>query len=191
MSAVWFSRIQSLKDELEQKSDELKDLTEKYLALLPQVDANTNLQALFDTHKYLSTFNDFLNSSLIYIFFRQENETRLADYQNQIEHLNRERASLLDEMQKSSASPLPSADTDKQTKVAMKLKRALQTFREKINRLVTDRPDLFTNIGEETSERLDHLISTLEHQATQMELLQTERNEMEAQLKNEIQELQG
>ena len=191
MSAVWFSRIQSLKDELEQKSDELKDLTEKYLALLPQVDANTNLQALFDTHKYLSTFNDFLNSSLIYIFFRQENETRLADYQNQIEHLNRERASLLDEMQKSSASPLPSADTDKQTKVAMKLKRALQTFREKINRLVTDRPDLFTNIGEETSERLDHLISTVEHQATQMELLQTERNEMEAQLQNEIQELQG
>ena len=115
----------------------------------------------------------------------------MADYQNQIEHLNRERASLLDEMQKSSASPLPSADTDKQTKVAMKLKRALQTFREKINRLVTDRPDLFTNIGEETSERLDHLISTLEHQATQMELLQTERNEMEAQLQNEIQELQG
>ena len=158
---------------------------------MPQVDANTNLQALFDTHKYLSTFNDFLNSSLIYIFFRQENETRLADYQNQIEHLNRERASLLDEMQKSSASPLPSADTDKQTKVAMKLKRALQTFREKINRLVTDRPDLFTNIGEETSERLDHLISTVEHQATQMELLQTERNEMEAQLQNEIQELQG
>lgn len=158
---------------------------------MPQVDANTNLQALFDTHKYLSTFNDFLNSSLIYIFFRQENETRLADYQNQIEHLNRERASLLDEMQKSSASPLPSADTDKQAKVAMKLKRVLHVFKEKINRLVTDRPDLFTNIGEETSERLDHLISTVEHQATQMELLQTERNEMEAQLQNEIQELQG
>ena len=73
----------------------------------------------------------------------------------------------------------------------MKLKRVLQVFKEKINRLVTDRPDLFTNIGEETSERLDHLISTLEHQATQMELLQTERNEMEAQLQNEIQELQG
>ena len=93
-------------------------------------------------------------------------------------------------MQKSSASPLPSADIDKQAKVAMKLKRVLQVFKEKINRLVTDRPDLFRNIGEETSERLDHLISTVEHQATQIELLQTERNEIEAQFQNEIKELQ-
>ena len=125
-----------------------------------------------------------------YRYREEEVQQRLQHYENQIERLNRERTTLLDEMQKSSASPLPSADTDKQAKVAMKLKRVLQVFKEKINRLVTDRPDLFRNIGEETSERLDHLISTVEHQATQIELLQTERNEIEAQFQNEIKELQ-
>ena len=125
-----------------------------------------------------------------YRYREEEVQQRLQHYENQIERLNRERTTLLDEMQKSSASPLPSADIDKQAKVAMKLKRVLQVFKEKINRLVTDRPDLFRNIGEETSERLDHLISTVEHQATQIELLQTERNEIEAQFQNEIKELQ-
>ncbi len=71
-----------------------------------------------------------------------------------------------------------------------KLKRFLQTFKEKIHRLVTERPDLFANIGEETSERLDHLISTVERQAAQMDSLQTERNEIEQQLRSEINELQ-
>jgi predicted nuclease with TOPRIM domain len=71
-----------------------------------------------------------------------------------------------------------------------KLKRALQTLKEKINRIVTERPDLFTNIGEETNERLDHLISTVEHQATKIDALQAEHSGVEEQLRNEIRELQ-
>ncbi len=71
-----------------------------------------------------------------------------------------------------------------------KLKRALQTIKDKLHRVATERPDLFANTGEETSERLDHLISTVEHQATQIDILQTERDQSEEQLRNEIQELQ-
>ena len=75
-------------------------------------------------------------------------------------------------------------------KINTKLKRALQTFKEKINRLASERPDLFSDIGEETSERFDHLISTVEHQATQIDILQAERHEVEQKLQNEIKELQ-
>jgi hypothetical protein len=71
-----------------------------------------------------------------------------------------------------------------------KLKRALQTFKEKIHRVVTERPDLFEGIGEETNERLDHLISTAENQATQVSVLQAERDQIEQQLQSEIKELQ-
>ena len=125
----------------------------------------------------------------------------MADYQNQVEQLTHERANLLDEIQKNTASSSSTTEVEKQVlvdpqqekqaKLNTKLKRALQSFKEKINRLVTDRPDLFNNVGEETSERLDHLISTVDHQATQMDNLQAERNEIEAQLQNEIRELQG
>ena len=83
-----------------------------------------------------------------------------------------------------------SQQQDKLVKINTKLKRVLQTFKEKMNRLATERLDLFMNVGEETSERFDHLISTVEHQATQIDLLNTERNEIEEQLKNEINELQ-
>ena len=103
-------------------------------------------------------------------------ENRLNDYQNQIDNLSQERAQ-------------PS-DSDKATKVNAKLKRLLQTVKDKINRLATERPELFTNIGEETNERFDHIIATVELQATQMEILQSEHNETQEQLRNEIQELQ-
>ena len=105
----------------------------------------------------------------------------------------------MEEIQKNVSSSVHTTDSEKQTgdqqhdklvKVNNKLKRALQMFKDKISRLVTDRPDLFANIGEETSERLDHLISTVEHQATQIDLLQTERNEIEEQLRQEIRQLQ-
>jgi Mg2+ and Co2+ transporter CorA len=71
-----------------------------------------------------------------------------------------------------------------------KLKRVLQGFKDKIHRVVTERPDLFDGIGEETGERLDHLISTVENQATQIDELQTQHDQTEKQLQNEIKELQ-
>ena len=122
----------------------------------------------------------------------------MTGYENQIENLTRERDNLLEEIRKntSSVSTTDEKQTtsdqqqDKLAKLNTKLKRALQIVKEKVNRIVTERPDLFVNVGDETNERLDHLISTVEHQATQMDLLQTERSEVEEQLKNEINELQ-
>jgi len=105
----------------------------------------------------------------------------------------------LEEIQKNASSSGPITDNEKQigdqqndklVKVNNKLKRVLQTFKDKIHRIVTERPDLFVNVGEETSERLDHLISTVEHQAIQIDLLQSEHNGSEEQLRNEIRELQ-
>jgi multidrug resistance efflux pump len=52
------------------------------------------------------------------------------------------------------------------------------------------RPNLFDGISEEANERLDHLISTLENQGTQMDALQVERDQVEEQLRNEIKQLQ-
>ena len=119
----------------------------------------------------------------------------MTDYENQIENLTRERANLLEEIRKNASSSVPIPDNEKQTgdqqsdklvKINNKLKRALQTFKDKLHRVATERPDLFASIGEETSERLDHLIATVEHQATQIDILQAERD----QLQNEINELQ-
>jgi uncharacterized phage infection (PIP) family protein YhgE len=129
-----------------------------------------------------------------------EAEERLTDYENQIENLTRERANLLEEIQKNASSSVQTTENERQiiddqqqdklAKMNTKFKRALQTLKEKINRIVTERPDLFANIGEETNERLDHLISTVEHQATQIDALQAEHSEVEEQLRNEIRELQ-
>lgn len=125
----------------------------------------------------------------------------MTNYENQIEHLLHENKSLLDQVQQQSSSP-PQVQTvdnesqtedqqqDKLTQVNNKLKRVLQGFKEKLNRIATERPDLFTNVGEETSERLDHLISTVEYQAVLIGSLQSEHDQSEEQLRNEIQELQ-
>jgi hypothetical protein len=70
------------------------------------------------------------------------------------------------------------------------LKDVLQTFKDKIQQMVTERPNLFDGIGEETDERFDHLLSTIESQATQIGSLQAERNQVEEELQNKIKELQ-
>lgn len=123
----------------------------------------------------------------------------MRNYENRIEQLIHDYAILLEQVEKKSSSPVETTDNESQTDdqqpdklahVNNKLKRALQTIKERIHRIVTERPDLFANIGEETSERLDHLISTVEHQAIQIDILQNEREQSEDQLRNEIQELQ-
>ena len=67
---------------------------------------------------------------------------------------------------------------EKLTQMNTKLKRALQGLKDKIHRLVSERPDLFAGIGDETSERLDHLISTVENQSIRLDSLRTEYNQM-------------
>jgi hypothetical protein len=109
-----------------------------------------------------------------------------------------ERAELLKVAEENTSSPIQTADNESQTddrqhekmvQVNNKLKRALQGFKDKIHRIVSEKPDLFDGIGEETSERLDHLISTLENQGGQIYVLQAERDQIEKQLQSEIREL--
>ncbi len=131
--------------------------------------------------------------------FRNETEQHINDYKNEIENLMQERVQLLEEIEKKTVAPILTTDSESQTddrqheklvQVNNKLKRALQTLKEKIQRTVSERPDIFDGIGEDTSERLDHLISTIENQATQVQRLRTERDQVEQQLQNQIKELQ-
>ncbi|CAF4754041.1 unnamed protein product, partial [Rotaria socialis] len=120
----------------------------------------------------------------------------MNNYKNQIENLSLERTNLLEDIQKSTASPVQLSENEKRAddklgKVNTKLKRALQTFKDKIHRLVTERPELFTDVGEETTERFDHLIATVEHQATHIDILQSENEQSQEQLRNQILELQS
>ncbi len=71
-----------------------------------------------------------------------------------------------------------------------KLKRALQSVKEKVHRVVAERPDLFDDVGEDTIERLDRLIATVENQAAQVNVLQTERNQADEEHQRQIKELQ-
>jgi hypothetical protein len=105
----------------------------------------------------------------------------------------------MEELQKKTLPSIQTIDHESQTddhqhdklvQMNNKLKRILQLFKEKIQRAVAERPDIFDGVGEETSERLDHLISTVENQAAQIDLLHVERNQVEEQLRNEIKQLQ-
>ncbi len=51
---------------------------------------------------------------------------------------------------------------------------ALQTIKNKIDQIVGERPELFPDSNDDTIERLDHLISAIEHQAAQIDLLKNE-----------------
>jgi hypothetical protein len=53
---------------------------------------------------------------------------------------------------------------DKQTLINMKLKRALQTIKERVHRLVIEQAELFGDVGDDTIERLDRLISMFTRQ---------------------------
>ena len=64
---------------------------------------------------------------------------------------------------------------DRHAQVNNKLKRALQTIKDRIHQAVAERPEIFSETSDDTIERLDHLISTIGHQATQIDILQNER----------------
>jgi len=61
---------------------------------------------------------------------------------------------------------------DKFVQINNKLKRALQTIKEKINRIVTEKPELFPQSTDDTIERLDQLISAVENQTKHIEISQ-------------------
>ena len=115
---------------------------------------------------------------------RQELKQNLVDSRLQIDSLVQQ----IEEL--TSAASQTESQQEKLTQVNSKLKRALQTLKEKIQRVAVDRSDLFANVGEETSERLDHLIATLESQATQIDSIRVERDRVEQQSNTQIRDLQ-
>jgi hypothetical protein len=129
----------------------------------------------------------------------EKNITISSQFESQIENLMQERATLLEEIEKNTPLPVVKTDSDTQTddpqyeklvQLNNKLKRLLQVFKDKVHRIVVERPDLFDDIGEETSERLDHLISTVENQATKIGSLQIERDQTNEKYQHQIKELQ-
>jgi len=106
-----------------------------------------------------------------------------------------ERAKLLEEIEKKTLPSTEITDNESQTddrqhEKLVQANNELQSFKNKIERVVTKKPHLFDGIDEETNERLDHLISTLENQGTQIDTLQAERDQVEKQLQSEVKELQ-
>ena len=67
---------------------------------------------------------------------------------------------------------------DKLSQVNNKLRRALQTIKEKVHQAAIEHPEIFTDTGDDTLERLDHLIAAVGNQAAQIQFL---KNEMEEQ----------
>jgi methyl-accepting chemotaxis protein len=154
---------------IEQQTEQLKDLNEKNGTLSSQLESQTELNKQLNEHK------------------------------NQIESFKQERAKLLEELEKKTLPPIQTKDNESQTddhqheklvQMNNKLKRALQTFKDKIHRVVNERPDLFDGIGEETSERLDHLISTVENQATKVNKLQAVLDQADEKYQGQIKNLQ-
>jgi hypothetical protein len=79
---------------------------------------------------------------------------------------------------------------DKLTQVNNKLKRALQTIKDKIHQAVIERPELFPDVGDDTIERLDYLILAIGNQATHIDDLNNEYEnlrEKNEQLEKDIQ----
>ena len=76
---------------------------------------------------------------------------------------------------------------DKTSQVNTKLKRALQTIKDKIYHMVIERPDLFTETNDDTIERLECLINTVRNQEAYIENLRAECD----QAQREIDELKG
>ncbi|CAF3326714.1 unnamed protein product, partial [Rotaria socialis] len=144
--------VKSLQEIIQEQSDEMKDLSEKYFTLVSQLEVQDEI-----------------------LKQKRQTEEQLKICENQIQHLINEHAALSEELQNKTSTSVSNIDNESQTdeqqqqdklvQLNHKLKRALQTFKDKIHRLVTERPELFTDVGEETTERFDHLITTVEHQA--------------------------
>ncbi|CAF1461374.1 unnamed protein product [Adineta steineri] len=161
--------IQSLETVINQQSQQIIHLNDKNTELLSQLETHAKLD-----HE------------------KEQTEKQLAHYQKQLKDLLKQNTNLTEELKKSTiSSPVETTDNESQTderqqeklaQVNNKLKRALQGIKDKIHRVVNEKPDLFDGVSEDTSERLEHLISTVENQAAYINILQSERDQVQEQL---------
>jgi hypothetical protein len=125
-------------------------------------------------------------------------EERLTERENQIDNLQAERAKLLEEIEKNIRLPILTIENETLTddeyekllEVNKSLKCALETIDDKIQHVITARSDLFGDIGRNTSERLDGLISTIQNQTTQIDALKSEHDETKEKYEREMNDLQ-
>ncbi|CAF3542270.1 unnamed protein product, partial [Rotaria sp. Silwood2] len=172
-----------------------------------EIQTDEDIKALYEIIKQQSQELNILNEKNSRLISqdeldrqKKEIEERLIERENQIDNIMQEHTKLLEEIEKNASTIIPKTDNETQTvdhqheklfQMNNKLKRALQTIKDKIHRIVNERPDLFNGISEETNERLDHLISIIEHQATQIDLIQIEHQKADEQYQQQIGELQS
>ena len=119
-----------------------------------------------------------------------KNEDLISQMESQVASLTQQRASLLVQIaEHHAAASVAKTEQEKLTQMNGKMERALQSLKEKIHRVVAERPDLFVDVGDETGERLDHLIAKIEEQSAQMNSSHRNRERLEEQLQREIREL--
>ena len=96
-----------------------------------------------------------------------------------------ERTKLMEELENRIQPTTSTLNTDCQTDDDQheELSRLLQVLQEKIDQFATKRPDFFNETNTEINERLNHLISTIENQAAQIDTFQTQRSRIEEELK--------
>jgi DNA repair exonuclease SbcCD ATPase subunit len=160
---------------------------------------NSNLKQINSMEKSNVSINHCFKLSDFLECYRKEMEQRLNEHKNQIENLIQERAKLLEDIEKNTPSPIQTTDNEVQTdddehekllNLNNTLKQALETIGDKIHQVMTARSDLFGDIGEDTIARLDHLISTIESQTTQINVLQSEHDQAREKYRHEISKLQ-
>ena len=61
-------------------------------------------------------------------------------------------------------SPKQTIDAHPTTEIDPQLKQTFETITTKIQQIVAEHPNLFVDVGEETIDRFDHLVSLLTQQ---------------------------
>ncbi|CAF4043397.1 unnamed protein product, partial [Rotaria sordida] len=170
--------------EIEQLQDELIQLKQTYIPLNEEMEL---LKEIIEQHSEKLT--DLNEKNLIL----DAQKKKIEQQTNELENLRQEHTKLLELISIEKINNQTQTDDrqhEKLLQINNKLKRIIQIFKEKIHRLVIEKPNLFDGISEETNERLNHLISIVENQTIQLDLIQNERDALEKQLRNEIKELE-
>ena len=180
--------LEVLENEQNQSKDRMIDLEEKYQQIVEENSIKSNemkkLKQILDDHQQLQIKYEELNEEFQRIL--KENDL-LKEYNAQIVHENNDRQMLQqvssDEQINNSVerrttreygTQTDEQNQDKSSSINAKFKRALQTIKEKVQRLVLERPELFDNIHDDTIDRLDHMIVLIEQQSDRIKHLQNQ-----------------
>ena len=146
---IHLENLQNIKDKLDQivnqRSELFSDLSTNPLEQLDRLSAVLEQSKLELNHRdqQITTLNEELNAVSTRLADRIDGQTQTDDQQEK-----------------------------KSVQINEKLKRALQTIKEKVNRIVQERPECFSRTSADTIERIDQLITAVENQAKHIEELQ-------------------